>query len=45
MARIIADVVPEAMVLRRQKTIIFIVLREEKSCHPEIYNQEKYHSK
>lgn len=45
MAQIIADILSEAMVLRRQKNIVFVVLREGNFCHPEMYNQEKYYSK
>lgn len=45
MAQIIADILSEAMVLRRQKNIVFVVLRKGKFCHPEIYNQENYYSR
>lgn len=43
MVKIIAEVSSEITVFRRQKKIVLTVLSEGKTCHQEIYNQEKYH--
>lgn len=45
MVQITAEVSSQTIVLRRQKNIVVTGLREGKTCHPEIYNQEKYHSR